>query len=162
MFPLEKMGKSSASLYIFNGKTTLVQIYNTIMHGIPPQMFPGHDSCPTGLNWPHVGTRCGCTCADILAVKPLRRRCSLPPQKCHFSMATLLSCWPMSLLVAEHQWILSAHDTHTAHTRFKRLKYTLFQYYRWKWLLAYTPSTRPQSNISTAKSTYIDQITHVS
>ena len=110
----------------------------------------------------HVGTRCGCTCADILAVKPLRRRCSWPPQKCHFSMATLLSCWPMSLLVAAHQWILSAHDTHTAQTRFKRLKYTLFQYCRWKWLLAYTPSTRPQSNISTAKSTYIDQITHVS
>ena len=60
-----------------------------------------------------------------------------------------------------HQSILSVHATRTAQTRLKLPKCILFQYCRWKWLMAHEPSTRLRSYISTAKSTYIDQIAHL-
>ena len=46
-------------------------------------------------------------------------------------------------------------------TRLRLPKCISFQCCRWKWLLAHAPSTRPPTYISTAKSTYIDQIAHL-
>ena len=46
-------------------------------------------------------------------------------------------------------------------TRLRLPKCISFQCCGWKWLLAHAPSTRPPTYISTAKSTYIDQIAHL-
>ena len=118
------------------------EVYAT-QHSASAQYMPEHDADAHGPPY----WRCRC--------------CAPPPPKCQFPTATLLSRWPMPLLVVTYQSMLSVHATHTAQTRLKLPKCILFQYCRWKWLLAYAPSTRSRSYISTAKSIYTDQIAHL-